>query len=80
LSQEFYRIQNDLYNFAEFKKDQAEKTFPVEYGMSEHDDITALRDTRRSSARTTQRLLRKLSAWSMGTTLMFGAVADLLFG
>jgi hypothetical protein len=43
LSEEFYEVQNDLYNFAQFKKDHAGKSFPSEYGMPEREEIASIR-------------------------------------
>jgi hypothetical protein len=43
LSQAFYSVQNELYNFAQFKKDHAGESYPSEYGMAEHEDLAALR-------------------------------------
>ena len=38
-----YRVQNDLYNIAQFKKDHAGKSFRSEYGMREHEELDGLR-------------------------------------
>jgi hypothetical protein len=43
LSKEFYEVQNELYNFAQFKKDRAGRSFPSEYGMAEHEELGELR-------------------------------------
>jgi hypothetical protein len=43
LSQAFYLVQNELYNFAQFKKDHAGESYPSEYGMAEHEDLGAFR-------------------------------------
>jgi hypothetical protein len=43
LSRAFYLVQNELYNFAQFKKDHAGEDYPSEYGMTEHEDVGALR-------------------------------------
>ncbi|MEA3161368.1 MAG: hypothetical protein QOD95_2916 [Gammaproteobacteria bacterium] len=44
LSQAFYSVQNELYNFAQFKKDHAGENYPSEFGMTEHEDLSDLRD------------------------------------
>ncbi len=43
LSQAFYDLQNDLYNFAQFRKDYAGESYPLDYGMATPDDLAALR-------------------------------------
>jgi hypothetical protein len=43
LSEEFYEVQNQLYNFAQFKKDHSGKSFRSEYGMPEREEIASLR-------------------------------------
>jgi hypothetical protein len=44
LYRQFYEIQNELYNFAQFKKDHAGKIFLSEYGMTEHEMLVELRE------------------------------------
>jgi hypothetical protein len=42
LSKEFYEVQNQLYNFANFKKDHAGENYPS-VSMMEHKDVSELR-------------------------------------
>lgn len=44
LSRTFYDLRNDLYNFAQFKKDNAGESYPLDYGMATPGDLAALRD------------------------------------
>jgi hypothetical protein len=44
LSRSFYSIQNAVYNLVGFKKDHADETYPVEYGMTPSEDLVFLRD------------------------------------
>ena len=66
LSRSFYSVQNAVYNLVEFKKDHADETYPVEYGMTASEVLVDLRDILKDlnehSEKALQQVRREISA------------------
>jgi hypothetical protein len=62
LSRSFYSVQNAVYNLVEFKKDHADETYPVEFGMTASEDLVYLRDILEDLHRHSEEALQQVRA------------------